>query len=294
MLRQILALTMTFAGIMATFLFWYKIIPLDSKFLEWQRDPYNVWLTMAIWAVLGGISCLMASRNIASWAMKVDLWDDQTDPDFQRAEAALQRAQACLHLKKKPQLGLYERDEVNAFMIGLTLPRSTLALSRGALRHLSATDLEILITRELLHFKSGDVKAIALMQGMIFAFTLYVARMLAFLLGTSLRQTEEEETPSHGVEILVTSALIVLLTLPGALVFWFFSRSSALRADAAAARVFGKPIYAAFLDHVAGHQVPKSEIFSDAFKLQSRPYPAWLAWLSLQPGLALRARLLAS
>jgi heat shock protein HtpX len=294
MIRQMLASILTYAGVMLTFVFWYAFIPLQDKFVEWQRDPVNLGISLAIWGLLGGISCLFMSRHIATWAMRVDFAEaEASDVDIKKAMMVLTRTQKRLEFKYKPQLGVYENDEINGFMVGLTMRRSTLTLSRGALRNLSEGDLEILMSRELLHFKSGDVHALAFMQGVIFAFTLYVSRMLAFLMGTSLRQTEEEVTSSQGIEMLLTTVLLVLLTLPGAIVFWLFSRSSALRADAAVAQVYGQAAYASFLARLQGQRPPKSEIFSDAFKLQSQTYPHWLSWLSLQPELAFRSRMLA-
>jgi heat shock protein HtpX len=281
MLRQILGPVLTFLGIMAMFVFWYEVIPLGPKFVEWERDPGNVLLGFAIWALLGGFSCLFLARHIANWAMRVDLLPlDQTDPDGERAMRVLQKTVDRLNLKARPQLGLYEQPELNAYIAGLTLKNSTLVLSRGALQTLSDEELEVLMGRELLHFRSGDVLGLAFMEGMIFA--------------SSLRQTEEESTSSEGVELLVTSALMVLLTLPGVLVFWWFSRSSALRADAAVARVFGKTAYAALLERLAGSQPLRREIFSDAFKLQSRPYPVDLSWLSLQPEISMRSKRLSA
>ncbi len=291
MLRQILGSLLTFTGLIGTFVFWYEVIPLGPKFVEWDRDPQNVLLMFAVWALAGGFSCLFLSKHIANWAMRVDVLplDDQADPDVERAEAVLAQAAARLQLTSKPQLGIYERAEINAYIAGFTLKNSTLVLSRGALQSLSAEELEVLMCREILHFKSGDVIGLAFMEGMIFAFTLYVARMLAFLMGTSLRQTEEEATSSDFAELFVTGVLTLVLTLPGALVFWWFSRSSAIRADQAVASLVGRPAYAALLARLPGSEI-RREIFSDAFKLQSRPYPAFLSWLTLQPELSLRSK----
>lgn len=291
MLRQILGSLLTFLGIMGTFVFWYEVIPLGPRFMEWERDPQNVLLMFAVWALAGGFSCLFLSRHIANWAMRVDLLPlDEKDEDVERAEIVLQKAVARLKLDRQPQLGIYEQAEINAYIAGFALKNSTLVLSRGALQNLSADELEVLMCRELLHFKSGDVVGLAFMEGMIFAFTLYVARMLAFLMGTSLRQTEEEATSSDFAELFVTGVLTILLTLPGALVFWWFSRRSAMRADQAVAAALGRDAYAALLARLPGSQLPRREIFSDAFKLQSRRYPGFLSWLTLQPDIYLRSK----
>lgn len=290
MLRQILGSILTFLGIMVMFVFWYEVIPLGPKFVEWNRDPQNVLLMLAVWALAGGFSCLFLSRHIANWAMRVDVLPlEQTDEDVKRAEAVLEKAISRLKINKKPQLGIYERSEINAFIAGFTLKNSTLVLSRGALQTLTADELEVLMCRELLHFKSGDVVGLAFMEGMIFAFTLYVARMLAFLMGTSLRQTEEEATSSDFAELFVTGVLTLLLTLPGSLVFWWFSRRSVVRADQAVSAVVGAQTFAALLARLPGDEI-RREIFSDAFKLQSRPYPAFMSWLTLQPNLSLRTK----
>jgi heat shock protein HtpX len=291
MLRQILGSLLTFLGITGTFVFWYEAIPLAPHFAEWGRNPQNVLIMLAVWALAGGFSCLFLSRHIANWAMRVDLLPlDQVDADVARAETVLKKAVTRLKFVRVPQLGIYEQPEINAYIAGFSLKNSTLVLSRGAVQNLSEDELEVLIGRELLHFQSGDLIGLAFMEGMIFAFTLYVARMLAFLMGTSLRQTEEEATSSDFAELFVTGALILILTLPGALVFWWFSRMSALRADQRVAAVFGSAAYRALLARLPGGQPPRREIFSDAFKLQSRRYPAFLSWMTLQPDVSLRTK----
>lgn len=284
MIRQVLGCVLTLAGILVTFVFWYEVIPLAPKFAAWDRDPANVFLILSIWALLGGFSCLLLSRHIANWAMRVDLLPlDQTDADVERAERIVASALQKQGWAHKPQLGIYEKPEVNAFIAGFSSQNSSLALSRGAIKTLNDADLEILITRELIHFKSGDLLALAFMEGLLFAFTLYVARMLAFLLGTSLRQTEEEATSSGAVELLVTGSLMLLLALPGALVFWFFSRLSARRADTLTAKAVGREAYTTFLGRLP-RVPPQQELFSAAFKFQS----------FLQPNLTLRSQRLSA
>jgi heat shock protein HtpX len=294
--RQILGCLLTFLGVLLAFFFWYRVIPLEPWFVEHQWNPENFLYSLALWAGLGGFSCLFLSKHISNWAMNVDLLPlDQPDPKVQEAELLLKKVAARLHLSSVPRLGVYESPELNAFIVGLDLSNSTLAISRGALQQLTTEELDVLLCRELLHMKSGDPIALIIMQGMVFAFTLYVARMLAFLLGTSLRATEEESTSSDAVEILVTSVLTVLLTLPGAVIFWFFSRSSALRADAATSAVVGPKAFTSFLKKLPGEQPLRREIFSDAFKLQSRSYPRGLGWWqTMQPPLSVRVTRISS
>ncbi len=291
MLRQLLACTLSFLGILLMFVFWYQIIPLQPWFLEHDWSPENFLGAVTLWCLLGGVSCLFLSKHIAAWAMKVDLLPlDQPDPKLEWAHGSLQRLAQKLGFRAVPQMGIYEKSEINAFALGVNQRHSLLVISRGALDSLSPEHLEILISRELLHLKSGDPLALSVMQGMIFAFTLYVARMLAFLLGTSLRATEEESTSSDGVEILVTGLLTLILTLPGSLVYWFYSRSSALRADAATASLVGPKAYTAFLEALPGEHALRREVFSDSFKLQSRLHSRGLGWMALHPPLALRIK----
>lgn len=291
MLRQLSGCVLTFLGILLMFVFWYQVIPLQPWFVELEWSPENFLWAVALWCLLGGVSCLFLSKHIASWAMKVDLLPlDQPDAKVELAQSLVQKLAQKLGFKSVPQMGIYEKPEINAFAVGVNQRHSLLVLSRGALDSLSPQHLEILISRELLHLKSGDPLALSVMQGMIFAFTLYVARMLAFLLGTSLRATEEESTSSDAVEILVTGLLTLILTLPGSLIFWLYSRSSALRADAAIAALVGPKAYTAFLETLPGEHALRREVFSDSFKLQSRLYSRGLGWMALHPPLALRIK----
>ncbi|MCX6131452.1 MAG: M48 family metalloprotease, partial [Proteobacteria bacterium] len=152
------------------------------------------------------------------------------------------------------------------------------AVSRGLIENLSAEELEAILVRELCQLASGDTRVIALMQGMCFAFTLYVARMLSFLLGTSLRTSEDDaSSSSDSMELLLMIGLTLLLTLPGALLLSRFSRSSALRADRQAALKGQVPALLAAFHILKGSRLEqiRREPFSDGAKLLNRPLPSW-------------------
>ena len=140
-----------------------------------------------------------------------------------------------------PEVYIYESDELNAFATGPSRNNALVAVSTGLLRSLSRDEVEGVLGHEVAHIANGDMVSMALIQGVVNAFVMFLARIVAQAIDMAMRSDDDEgEGLGFFGYIIVVNLLQVFfgfLTLP--LVAWF-SRHREYRADADGARLAGK------------------------------------------------------
>jgi heat shock protein HtpX len=178
---------------------------------------------------------LLASRVIAKMSLGVKLVDGRTgraELDWLHTTVARLAGQANLPM---PQVGYYESPEVNAFATGPSKRRSLVAVSSGLLRNMRPEEVEGVLAHELSHIQNGDMVTMTLIQGVVNAFVLYLAR----LIGGIVRTTADERY-AYVLSFVVTIVLDIALGILGMMVVAWFSRAREFRADAGAAALAGR------------------------------------------------------
>ncbi len=196
-----------------------------------------------VWGMGGAFISLGLSRIMAKWSMGVRIIDSRNpDPGSQELLQTVYRLSQAAGLKKMPQVGIYESDEVNAFATGPTKSRSLVAVSTGLMRRMRRDEVEGVLGHEIAHIANGDMVTMTLVQGVVNAFVMFLARIIAFAIAQFLSRDEEEE--GGGVSMLAfhltTFVLEIAFTILGSVVVAFFSRFREYRADAGGARIAGR------------------------------------------------------
>jgi heat shock protein HtpX len=188
-----------------------------------------------VWGMGGAFISLQLSRWIAKRAMGVQLIDGRTgnEPlDWLYNTISQQAQQANLPV---PEIGIYESEEVNAFATGPSKKRSLVAVSTGLLRRMERREVAAVTGHEIGHIANGDMVTMTLIQGVINAFVLFFARIIAF----AVRQAVDEKI-AWIAGFVVTIFLDIVLGILGSLVTAWFSRKREFRADAAGASLAGR------------------------------------------------------
>jgi Peptidase family M48 len=132
-----------------------------------------------IWGMGGAFISLLISRWMAKRAMGVQLVDGNTgnaDADWLFRTVAKLAQQANLPM---PEVGIYNSPEVNAFATGPSKKRSLVAVSTGILRAMKRNELEAVLGHEMSHIANGDMVTMTLLQGVMNAFVMFAARVIA-------------------------------------------------------------------------------------------------------------------
>ncbi len=189
-----------------------------------------------VWGMGGAFISLAISRWTAKRAMGVKLVDGQTgnqELDWLYNTVATLTRQANLPL---PEIGVYESPEVNAFATGPSKKRSLVACSTGLLRSMSREEIQGVLAHEVTHIANGDMVTMTLLQGVVNAFVMFLARVAAF----AVRQAMDSRA-ANSVSFLVRIVLEIVLGILGSLIVAWFSRQREFRADAGGASLAGRP-----------------------------------------------------
>ncbi|HMM36226.1 MAG TPA: protease HtpX, partial [Thermoanaerobaculia bacterium] len=195
-----------------------------------------------VWGFGGAFISLALSRVMAKWGMGVKLVDPGTpDPGAQELVSTVHRLAQAAGLRTMPQVGVYDSDEVNAFATGPTKNRALVAVSTGLLRRMRREEVEGVLGHEIAHVANGDMVTMTLVQGVVNAFTMFLARVLAFFVAQLFRRGDEEGGGvSHLVYFVATLVFDIAFSILGSFVVAWFSRLREFRADAGGARIAGR------------------------------------------------------
>jgi heat shock protein HtpX len=202
-----------------------------------------------VWGFGGAFISLALSRVMAKWMMGVKVIDPNThDSRLQDLVQLIHRLARQSGLTTMPQVGIYESPELNAFATGPTRSRALVAISTGLLEQMSHEQLEGVLGHEITHITNGDMVTMTLLQGVINAFVMFLARVLAFAVSQAMRDRDSERSGGGGwfMQYMLTMVFEMVFALFGAMVVAAFSRWREFRADAGSARLAGRePMIAA-------------------------------------------------
>jgi heat shock protein HtpX len=200
-----------------------------------------------VWGMGGAFISLLISRWMAKRAMGVQLVDGNTgnaDADwlYRTVEKLAQQAQLPM-----PEVGIYNSPEVNAFATGPSKNRSLVAVSTGILQVMKRNELEAVLGHEMSHVANGDMVTMTLLQGVMNAFVMFAARVIASIVAGQ----SKSERGSNGIYFLVRIVVEIVLGIAGSLVTAWFSRYREFRADAGGGALAGTENMVAALQRLA-------------------------------------------
>ena len=161
---------------------------LSSKGLD-----YGTLITFClVWGFGGAFISLALSRKMAKWMMGVELVEaNSMDGDRSYLVRKVHELSRQAGLPKLPEVGVYESQELNAFATGPTKSRALVAVSSGLLHRMNRSQLDGVLAHEVAHIANGDMVTMTLLQGVMNAFVMFFARIIAW----AISQNSREENP---------------------------------------------------------------------------------------------------
>ncbi len=202
---------------------------IDSKGINFQ----SLILFCVVWGFGGAFISLAASRLMAKWMMGVKLIDSgNSSPEMQKLVERVHSLARQAGIEKMPQVGYFESDDINAFATGPTKNRALVAVSTGLLRNMNSAEIDGVLAHEVAHISNGDMVTMTLIQGLVNAFVMFIARIIGF----AASQFVDEEK-RHIVQFGVVLATELILGFLGLIVVSAFSRRREYRADEGGAKL---------------------------------------------------------
>ena len=245
-------------------------------------DIQSLAVFCLVWGMGGAFISLQMSRWMAKRATGVTLVDGKTgrtELDWLHATIARLTQQANLPM---PEVGVYESPELNAFATGPSKSRSLIAVSSGLLHSMRPEEVEGVLAHEVSHIASGDMVTMTLLQGVMNAFVMFLARLIAF----GMRSSDSRE--SRGSSWMVVMALEIGLGMLGSLVTAWFSRQREFRADRGGATLAGREYMIAALRRLASSREVVDTQHPALATLKINGARGWMVFFSTHPPLEAR------
>jgi heat shock protein HtpX len=184
-----------------------------------------------------------------------------------------------------PEVAVFPADEPNAFATGARKDKALVAVSTGLLRNMKPDEVEAVLAHEVSHVANGDMVTLALIQGVVNTFVIFISRVVGHFVDRVVFKTERGYGIGYYVVTIV--AQIVFGILASILVMWF-SRQREFRADAGGARLAGTEKMVAALERLkAGPQAALPEQL-DAYGISGGVRQGIAALLASHPPLDVR------
>jgi heat shock protein HtpX len=210
-----------------------------EQILAAQGSELNLQALLVFSAVIGFGGSLI-SLAISKWLAKAMTGAQVIDTPRNATESWLintvQRhaQQAGIGM---PEVAIFDSPAPNAFATGASRNSALVAVSTGLLNNLDHNEVEAVLGHEITHVANGDMVTLALLQGVVNTFVVFLSRVVGFVVDRVIFRTERGYGPGFFITSLVAQLLLgVLATI---IVMWF-SRYREFRADAGGARLAGR------------------------------------------------------
>jgi heat shock protein HtpX len=136
-----------------------------------------------------------------------------------------------------PEVAIYQAPDANAFATGMSRNNALVAVSTGLMQVMNEGEVEAVLAHEVSHVANGDMVTLALIQGVVNTFVIFLSRVIGHTVDRVVFKNERGHGPAFWIATIV--AEIVLGILASIIVMWF-SRQREFRADAGSASIEGR------------------------------------------------------
>lgn len=214
----------------------------------------NALLVMsAVIGFSGSLISLFISKWMAKRSMGVQIIESPSTATEQWLVSTVSRqaGQAGIGM---PEVGIFNSPQPNAFATGWNKNNALVAVSAGLLQQMSRDEVEAVLAHEVSHVANGDMVTLALIQGVVNTFVVFLSRVIGHIVDRVILKNER----GHGIGYFISSmvAEMVLAVLASAVVMWF-SRRREYRADAGGAALAGRDKMIAALQRLQAAHEPQ-------------------------------------
>lgn len=215
-----------------------RVFGIDTQYLTPNGIDLQALAIMSLlWGMVGSVISLFLSKWSAKRAFKIKIIKT---PNTIHEKIVYQTVQKISQSEgiKVPEVGIFHSPSPNAFATGATKNSSLVAVSTGLLEAMDSDEIEAVVGHEMAHILNGDMVTMTLLQGVMNAFVIFFARIIASIISNAL--SDRDGGLGRGVETLIILVMQFALGILASLVVNAFSRHREFHADAGSAKYLGR------------------------------------------------------
>jgi len=153
-----------------------------------------------------------------------------------------------------PEIAVYDAPDMNAFATGMSKDHALVAVSTGLLRSMNRDEVAAVLGHEITHVSNGDMVTLALIQGVLNTFVMFLARVIGGVVDGAMQGNRDGESRGGGIGyFLIVMLLQTVLGVGATIIVMWFSRWREFRADAGGAKLGGRNAMISALQTLSGN-----------------------------------------
>src|SRR5215470_11238591 len=217
---------------------------------------------LLVFAALFGFGGSLISLALSKWMAKNAMGVQVITQPRSATESWLLNAVAA-HARNAgigmPEVGIFESPDPNAFATGASRNNALVAVSTGLLQRMNEREVDAVLGHEISHVANGDMVTLALIQGVVNTFVIFLSRIIGNIVDRTVFRNEDGRGPAYFISVIVSE--MVLGILASLIVLWF-SRWREFRADRGGAKLAGRDSMIGALERLKSSHEPLPQQFA--------------------------------
>ncbi len=213
------------------------------RFFSWLDQPgkllnagglVGTGVAMVIWSILAATALFAGDKTIL-WSMGAREIEREDAP---RLWNIVEEMTIASGLPKPPRVFLIDDESMNAFAVGLTPDKASVAFTTGLVRRLNRDELQGVAAHEIAHVYNYDVRFMTLASVMVGSIVMISEMFLRTLWYSAPRRSSRSKEGGGAQAVLMIVAILFAILAPilAHLLYFACSRRREYLADACAAR----------------------------------------------------------
>jgi len=196
--------------------------------------------SLLVFALVFGMGGSFISLSLSKWTAKRMTGARVIEEPSTEMEGWLIDTVSRLAAESKigmPEVAIYPSDDMNAFATGMKRNKSLVAVSSGLLRRMDRQKVRAVLAHEVSHIANGDMVTLALIQGVVNTFVLFLSRVIGHTVDRAVFKNERGHGPTFWMTTIIAEMVLAILA---SIIVFYFSRRREYRADSGASALVGK------------------------------------------------------
>lgn len=244
-MKRVMLFLVTNIAVMLVLSLVYQVVLMaigPEALAEFSRNGINFGV-LAVWALVfgmgGALISLLMSKPMAKWATHATVIDGSEGPSERWLVDTVRQLSERAGVKM-PEVAIYP-GEANAFATGAFKNSALVAVSTKIMEQMSREELKAVLGHEMSHVANGDMVTLTLVQGVLNACVLFLARVIGYVAEGAISGDRGRRRGTGAIYWLVYYLMQFLLGIGAALVVNAFSRRREYAADRGSAELLVSP-----------------------------------------------------
>ncbi len=229
-----------------------RLLGIDPYLAQYGQDLTGLLIFAALFGMIGSFVSLAMSKSMAKRFSKAKVIETPANAREAWLVSTVQRQSETVGIGM-PEVAIFPSQQVNAFATGMNRNNALVAVSSGLLDAMTRDEAEAVVGHEVSHIANGDMITLALIQGVVNTFVIFLSRVIGQLVDKTVFKNARGHGPGFWITTIIAELVLGILA---STIVMYFSRKREFRADEGGASLAGKDKMIAALERLRAEHEP--------------------------------------